>query len=334
MLRRTALLALGALGASACASAATPPAATALPPLATDELASLVPSAGLAELVLLRPREIAQIPWLIPAIAKIAPEQNLARFAAQNGLDLRQVPEALLARFGDALGGADLELARHHQNAIEMERLFEKRLVDGARRDEDRRDIVRLSGFAGSDMKLFERLGDDVVAFQQGGDVVRGPARIAALYAQGKLKKTPRALENRTGLKGLRARFGNAPVIALAKGPFADEWQRAARGLLQASTGIGAAARPTAREHLGFAIALSGSFATEGVEAVDVLLAAWNDFATSTMGRLLGLDSPIEGPLGTHGNDAIALSVEIEPNRFAEGLRALLTEDIDAIMKL
>lgn len=333
MLRRTALCALGGLFASACAGAAPPPPLPALPPLATKDLVGLVPSAGLAQLLLLKPRAIAQIPWLIPAIAKIAPETNLTRFSAINGLDLRQIPEAVLARFGDALEGAELELVRHHQDPMVMERLFQKRLVEGAKRDEDRPDLVRLSGVVGSEIKLFERLGSDVVAFQQGGSVARGPARIAALFAQNKLKKTPRALET-DPLKGLRARFGDAPVIALAKGPFNDEWKRAGHGLLEASTGVGAAARPTAREHLGFAIALSGSFATEGAEAVEVLLQAWNELASSTVGHLLGLDKPIEPPLGSHSDDAIALSVEVEPNRFAEGLRALVSEDLEAIMKL
>lgn len=333
MERRSVLSALGSVMLAACAGAPPPPPKAPLAPLATSDLAGLVPDPGLSYLVLVRPREIAQIPWLIPAIGSIAPEENLARFTAQTGLDLRQIPEAVIAHFGTAFADADLQLARHNGDAVNMEKLFQKRLVKGARRAEDRADVVRMAGQVGSHQQAFGRLGRDVVAFQEGGNLDRGPLRVASLYATGKLKKTPRALDVEP-LKSLRARFGAAPVIALAKGPFVDEWKRAARGLLEAATGIGAAARPTAREHLGFAIALSGDFRTTGRAASEVLLGAFGDFASSEMGHILGIDQPIEAPLATSSDEAIAVSVEIEPNRFARGLRALVTEDIDAIMRL
>ena len=304
-----------------------------LTPLSTRDLAALVPAPGLSYLVLVKPREIAQIPWLIPTIGTIAPEDNLNRFAAQTGLDIRQITEAVIAHFGDAFGGADLQLVRCNDDAARIEKLFQKRLVQDAHRTEDRADVVRLSGRVGSHLQALARLGDDVVAFQEGGDLDRGPARIATLYATGRLKKTRRALDSEP-LKSLRARFGSAPVIALAKGPFQDDWKRGARGLLEAATGIGAAVRPTAREHLGFALALSGDFHGSGAAASEVLLGAWDDFASSEMGHLLGLDHPIERPLSTFSDDAIAVNIEIEPNRFGQGLKALVTEDLDAIMKL
>ena len=333
MTRRTILGALGCLLLGACSGAPPVPPKTPLSPLATGDLAGLIPAPGLAYLVLLKPREIAQIPWLIPSIGSIAPEENLNRFRAQTGLDLRRITEAVLVHFGEAFEGADLQLVRHDGKASAIEKLFQKRLVKGAHRTEDRADVIRLSGQIGTHGQALARLGDDVVAFQEGGSLERGPARVAALFATGRLKKTPRALDVEP-LKSLRARFGNAPVIALAKGPFQDEWKRGARGLLEAATGIGAAARPTAREHIGFAIALSGDFQRSGAAASEVLLGAWDDFASSEMGHLLGLDRPIERPLATFSDDAISVNVEIEPNRFVQGLKALVTEDLDAIMKL
>ncbi len=331
--RRALLGSLGSLLLAGCAGAPPVSPKPVLAPLDTKDLAALVPAAGLSFLVLVRPREIAQIPWLIPAIAEIAPEQNLARFAAQTGVDLRQVSEAVIARFDASFAGADLQLARHNGDAGTIEKLFQSRIVKSARRTEDRPDLVRLSGQIGSHAEAFARLGADVVGFQEGGDLGRGPLRVATLYATGRLKKTPRALAT-APLDALRARFGSAPFIALAKGPFDDEWKHAARGLLEAATGAGAAMRPTAREHLGIAVALAGDFRATGRAASDVFLGAWDDFASSEMGRILGLDQPIERPLATFSDDAVAVSVEVEPNRFARGLEALVTEDLQAIMRL
>jgi hypothetical protein len=331
--RRSVVGALGSILLAACSGAPPVPPKRDLPPLAIDDLAALVPAAGLSWLVLARPREIAQISWLIPAIAAIAPEENLRRFAADTGVDLRELPEALIARFGPALGDADLEIVRHTGDGGNVERLFRKRIVKDARRDEDRPDLVRVSGQVGAHPQAVGRMGRDVVAFQQGGDVARGPLRIAALYAMKRIKKAPPALSVEPW-KSLRARFGRAPLVALAQGPFGDDWKKGARGLLEVATGVGGALRPTAREHLGVAVAIAGDFRGRGGPASETLALAWDDLASAEMGRILGLDRPIERPLATFTDDAVALSVEIEPNRFAEGLRALVTEDVRALMRL
>ncbi|MFT3773657.1 MAG: hypothetical protein QM820_50425 [Minicystis sp.] len=62
------------------------------PPLRIPDLTALLPLAQLRWLILAKPREIAAIPWLIPAIARVAPEDNLTRFAAHLGFDLRRDP--------------------------------------------------------------------------------------------------------------------------------------------------------------------------------------------------------------------------------------------------
>lgn len=315
-----------------CAST-PPPEVPKLPPLALGKLTDLCTSAGLAWIVLVKPRDIAQIPWLIPDLGIFASEKNLDTFAGDTGLDLRQIPEAVLARFDDSLGGADLQLVRHHGDPKLPQQLFAKRLTKEPVVAAERPDLVRISGTIGTKQHAFARLGDEIVAFQEGGSIEKGPLRIAALYAEEKIKKTPRALEMEP-LKSLAARFGNAPVIGLAKGPFDDEWKMAAGGLLEAATAVGGAARPTAREHLGLALAIASDFNTSGDAASETLMAAWQDFAETQMGRLLGLADPIEGPLPTHTSDVVALSLEVDAHRFAEGLHALVSEDVDAIMKL
>jgi hypothetical protein len=327
--------ALATLMASAFGCAATPPVVKAqpLPPLDTENLTDLCTSAGLEWIVLVRPREIAQIDWLIPEIALFASEANLDAFARDTGVDLRQIPEAVLARFDESLGSADLQIVRHHGDPELVERLFTKRITAELVHVEERPDLVRVGGIVGTEPHSMGRFGADVVLFQSGGSLQKGPLRVAALYAEKKLKKTPRALETEP-LKSLRERFGSAPVIALAKGPFLDEWKSAAKGLLEAATGVGIAMRPTAREHLGIAIAIASDFHTSGAEASDVLVAAWKDFADTEMGSLLGLNQPIEPPIPTHSDDAVALSIEVDAHRFATGLHALVSEDVGAIMKL
>src|SRR4051812_42908185 len=57
-----------------------PPAPAAPPPLRIPEITGLLPVADLRWIVQTRPREIAEVPWLIPAVARVAPEENLTRF--------------------------------------------------------------------------------------------------------------------------------------------------------------------------------------------------------------------------------------------------------------
>src|SRR5262245_3735625 len=88
-LSRRSFVAGAAALLAGCPSAAPPPPAAPtpapLPPLHTSDLTGLLPLAHLRWAILTKPREIAEIPWLIPPIARIAPEENLSRFAASTG---------------------------------------------------------------------------------------------------------------------------------------------------------------------------------------------------------------------------------------------------------
>ena len=304
-----------------------------LPPLSTDRLESLATSAGLTWVIRARPRKIAEIPFLIPAIGRIVPEKNFDAFKLRSGLDPRQVAEVIMLRYGDALLGAEAQIVRHNVDASELERRFFARLTKDAQRTEDRPDLVRVSGIIGQSQHSFARLGRDVVVYQQRGEPDRGPARIASLCALGKLTKTKRLLDGGP-LEALLGRFGEAPVVAAALGPFDDEWKKAARGLLEIATGVGAAVRPTARENIGFALAILADFGPNAARAGELLRAAWDDVAMSTMGHLLGLDRPIEAPIVAADTGVVTVAVEVEPGRLAEGLRALAERDLDAIMRL
>ncbi|WP_437781476.1 hypothetical protein [Sorangium sp. So ce1097] len=322
------------LALPACGGAPSPPARPAppLPPLATADLARLLPQAGLRWLILARPREIAAVPWLIPSIAIVAPEENLARHARATGIDLRQVREAAIASYARPAGEARFYVARHSGDPRTIERLFRRRLTGKERRALDRPDVVRVTGDIGRAPHALVLLGPDVVGVQDGGSPQRGPARVASLYALGRLKRSPTALSEGP-LAALAARFGPAPVRAFAPGPFDGELARGARGLLAAATAVGAAARPSAREGIALAIAVAGDFSASGEAASEELLRAWNELAHGSFGHLLGLDAPIEPPLATHAPDAVAVAVELSPRALARGLAAATGERLEEMLR-
>lgn len=336
MIARRGFLAAAAALLAACGGAPPPPPAKPRsddpPPTRVPDLTALLPLAGLRWIILARPREIAAVPWLIPGIARIAPEQNLDRFAARTGFDLRQIPEAAVAAYATEAGEATLYLVRHNGERVPIERLFRARLTEGEHRSVDRPDVVRVSGKIGKTAMTQVTLGADVAGFQTGGSAARGPARVASLYALDKLKKSKTAMSE-DPLKALAARLGPAPFLAFAVGPFEGELARGARGLLAGATAVGAAVRPSAREALLVSIAVSGDFTTSGEAAARELTAAWDDLAGRSFGHVLGLDAPIEKPLATHAPDAVAVAVEIDPDKLARGLAMLTSARLEEIMR-
>jgi hypothetical protein len=127
----------GALAVLAgCGGAAPPPppqpvVPDAPPPLRIATLTRLLPVAHLRWAIQVKPREIAAIPWLIPPLGRVVPEENLTRFAASVGFDLRQIPEAVVATYaGDGLD-ATLYLVRHNGDPATIVRLFGDLIVRG-----------------------------------------------------------------------------------------------------------------------------------------------------------------------------------------------------------
>src|SRR5262249_60222223 len=188
------------------------------PPPHTSELTDLLPSADLRWVILVRPREITSIPWLIPSIGVVVPEPRLDLFAQTNGIDLRQIPEAVIASYE----GGTIYLVRHNADPTVIERSFRSRLTTGEKRVVDRPELVRVSGKIGLSTSTLVVIGRDIMGLQHGGSLQRGPARIATLYAEGKLKKSPTVL-SQDSLRSLANRFGGAPLRAIALGPLGAE---------------------------------------------------------------------------------------------------------------
>lgn len=332
--------ALGALTSTAlgCGRPAEPPRLAAEPEeagIVVPRLDALLALADLRWIILTRPRQIASTPWLIPSIAKVVPEENFARFSEVMRFDLRQLHEAIVASYAHPEDGSDAStfyLLRHNADPRSVEAAFRERITSDYRRVTERHDVAVVSGLIGNEPRALVLLGRDVVGFQVGGDVRRGPARIASLYAQGKLRRAPTALSE-AGLGAFRARFGEAPVIALARGPFRGELGRGARGLLAGATALGAAARLSAREGVGLSIAVAGDFSKSGEAASAELLTAYEEVASGSFGRLLGLDEPVERPLGMYSAEAVSLAVELDAARLATGLHDATGATVEELMR-
>jgi hypothetical protein len=323
---------------SGCGGRTSPPAKPLPPkprvPLAIASLDVLVPLPGLRWLVLARPREIAEISWLQPAITLLLDKERLDRSAEVMGFDLRTVPEAIWAGYRAEEGEDDvsLQLIRHASDPLSIERLFRDRLSTDISRSIDDSQVVRVSGRIGKTVHALATLGSDVLCLQQDGSLDRGPCRISALLAQGKLKRTQPVFHDES-MRILAQRFESAPLRLFAPGPFEGETARGVRGLLAAATAIGAAFRPTNKQGISLEIAVTGDFSTSGAEASRKLASSWDDLASRPLGHLLGLDAPQVPSFPNYGSDTVGLVVELDPRKLAKGLADATSNQIREIMQ-
>lgn len=329
------LASLTAFGCSSPPSPELPITKPEPPPLVVPSLDHLLPLAGLRWAVVVHPREIAQIPWLIPAIGKFIPEARFDRFATVTGIDLRQTPEAFVASYDTEGGEALVELVKHagsQPGQTKIERAFQDRLSADVTRSVDRPDVLRLTGRIGRQEHGFAAIGQDVVCFQQGGSQKRGPCRIATLFAQNKLAKL-RTLADEPNASAILGRLGNAPFRAFALGPFEGDEARGARGLAAVATAVGVALRPSAREGILVSVVVLGDFGPKADVAARELELAWADVAKSPFGHLSGLDTPVAAPLSMFASTAVTLQVELDTQKLSKGLADATVNEVDAIMR-
>ena len=329
MKRRDALLSLLVL--AACDNEPKIPAIPPPRPLGPKELDELIPIAGLEWVVRAKPRTIAEIAWLIPALARIVPEANQSALQKRLGFDPRQVTEALIVSYGEALGGSQAQLVRHNSDPALLEQRFLERLTKDAERRVDHPEVIRLHGTVGKKVAGLTLVGRDIAIYDEtpSGD---GVARIAALYATGKMTKA-KPLHEDALLASVVARFGDAPLIAVAPGPFGEEWKKGVHGLLEVADVVAVSASPAATEAVRLSFAVIGDFGEDGSKAADLMRTSWQDIGQSTLGKLLGLHDTSE-PVAAGTRSVVTLNVMIDPNRAAAGLGALLEQDLPSIMRL
>lgn len=295
-------------------------------PMRVTPLQALIPAAGLEWMIVADLQEIRSSPVLEKSISQFFPEFRLQAFEHVTAIDLRRVRHAVVASYE----GAMLYVVDGVRDPLEAERRFRARLMSEIVRSVHRDDAIVVTGKSGAKVKrAIAALLPEVVVVESGDD---RRAKASLLYALGRLRRSPRALET-PDLSMLAARLGRAPVLAFAPGPFEAEWARGVRGLLGASTAAGASVRVTPIGTLQASFALAGAWGEQAEAAAKRLAESWGDIAESSFGRLAGLNQPVRDPLSTHAEEAVSLTVEVDTDRFLAGLRAAVSAQVSEIMR-
>lgn len=329
MRRAAAALALACLfGCGAKAPPAAPPEPPATP-LHLSPACDLVPAAGLSWVVEASPRAIAQADDLIPAIATIVPESRLQLFAASHGgVDPRQVEDLCIARYG----ATTLTVARTPIDPARVAKAFDDRSTKAVVRAKlvARPAVVRLAGERAGEPERLVLFGREALAFEEGR---AGPLRAAEAFALGKLRRAAPALRG-AALAHAAHVAGDAPLRAFAPGPFEGEAARGLGGLLRATTAVAVAATPVrGTPAIAVRLVLTGGWGEDASAASERLAAAAHVLAESGVGKLFGLDRPLEGPRVRTTRDALVLEVTLDAAALARGMHDALDAEIHEIMR-
>jgi len=324
-------LALAALPVVSCASQpakSAAPKATApeAPPLHEGPLTDFIPSAGLRWVVVGSPKQIAGEPELRKAIDQLLPETRLDAFAKSSGVDLRTASSALVAGFDFAT----LYAAIVPDGGDLVEQRFTERLIAGPSVKSPHPKIRRITGVVGTTPECMVRVDDDLVAVSVGSRV---PAQVVELYARNKLK-SPRAFHG-SALKNLPvAEIEKETARFYAPGPFQGDWATQGRGLLSTAVAVGIGAHPLKGGLLAVTIYIAGDFSGGEGDASTRLAESWNALATSDLGRLLALDRPASPPSVSGTPELLRLSVELELQPLASGIKAAVMSEVWEILDL
>lgn len=320
------------LAASASGCAPKPPPSPPGPPpvpLHLEPACDLAPSAGVEWIVEAKPRAVAEIADLIPAIALVVPEARFATFAATHGgIDVRQITGLCIAKYKDSL----LTVARAPLDPVRIETTFADRETHPGGRHVDvvNPPVVRVWGEVNGEAQTLVVFGREAVALEQGRS---GPVRAAEAFAQGKLRRAAPALRGGPLVRAVQL-VGDAPVRAFAPGPFEGEIAQGLGGLMRASTAVAASAQfvgPPAK--IAVRVVLTGALGKDAPAAAERLAAAAHVVSESAFGRLMGLDRPVIAPKVAGSDDALVLDVTLDGNALARGLHDALDAEIGDIMR-
>jgi hypothetical protein len=323
--------ALGALALVACRTSheARPPLEPAREPLRSESAVDLAPAAGLEWLVEVRCRELMADPITRASIGVVVPDAGFRTFAdRRGGLDLRTAEELVVAQYPRST--LALLRARFDPSRVEAA------ATSGATAVSDRsteRGVVRFSMTVGDHPERVALFEDSLLALERGEP---GPLRAAEYFAEGRLRRSLPALHAEP-LLAAAALLGPAPLRAFAAGPFEGTWAGGAAGLLGGATAVGASMKPSnqgngAKPGVAVQIVLLGGWGDDAAAAADRLRAAYGVLAADPLGRLTGLDQPIDGPRASGDAGALRLDVTIDAMALARGLRAATGATLDEII--
>jgi hypothetical protein len=298
-------------------------------PLHLEPACDLAPSAGLSWIVEAKPRAIAEIPELIPAIALVLPEDRLQMFTASHGgIDLRQTKDLCVARYKDSL----LSIARVPLDGEKVAASFESRTAKPAPRTllAPNPRVLKMTGEVDGEPQHLLIFGNEAAAIEQGKP---GPLRAVEAFAFGKLKRAAPALRGVALLKAAEV-LGDTPVRVFAPGPFEGETANGLGGLLRAATAVAGSARWTGTaSNIAMRIAVIGAWGNDAAAASERLGAAAHVLAESPTGHLFGLHHPIQGPVVRADGDALILDVTVDGAALARGLHDAVDADVMEMMR-
>lgn len=327
--RRDAIRLAMALAAASCAGRPTTPLAVPRPPalpLHLDPLVDIVPGAGLVWLVEARLADL----WANEVVRRVAttlvaPARLDAFAAGHGGVDLRTARQFVAAGFPDstlALVSAPVQaeriVAAFGSGAV---------TVDGQSIDHG---VTRVWGRRGNrpateELAIF---GERAVGWERGRCQM---LRVASLFAEGRLHRALPALHVEP-LASASAAVGDAPIRAFAPGPFRGEYATGLGGLLRAATAVAATVRPGSRSDLVLHFALLGAWEHDAAGAADRLAAAFETLAWDPIGRLVGVESAIDGPHTWSQDGTLRLEVSLDANSMARGLHAAADASVEEMM--
>jgi hypothetical protein len=308
------------------------------PPLHLAPATDLAQAAEVSWLIDVEPRALMAHAELLPALETLLPHTQVAAFTERNGFDPLALEELVIAAYAADQGGATLYLARGAFDPGRLETVFRQRaeVVDGRAVDRAGDEpIVRTWGTVRGARAQLAVLGRDLAAVEVGRF---GPLRVAELFAQGRIKRASPALKAGPLARGaelVRDAQGDPPARAFALGPFGGESAKGLGGLLAASTAAAVSARPTVvgdRAAFRVVLVLTGGWDTSAEQAGERLRAAFDALSAAGLGRLSGLDRPLEQVRVEARPDALRLTVTLDALALARGARAALGAEASEIM--
>jgi hypothetical protein len=318
------------------------PSVPAAPPLHLAPTTDLAQAASIAWLVDLSPRALVAHAELLPAIETLLPHERVAGFTERNGFDPLALDELTLAAYSAApntQADSMLYLVRGGFVPSKLESIFRAQTGGIAGRATDHageQEILRAWGTMRGEPAQMATFGHEVAALEVGRP---GPLRVAELFARERLKRASPALKSGSLARAaelVRDHQGrDPPARAFALGPFEGESAKALGGLIAASTAAALGAEPGIVAGQGafrITLVLTGGWENDARVAADRLAAAFDALSATPLGRLAGLDHPLDLVHVEPLPDALRLTVALDALALARGARAAMGAEVIEIM--